>query len=129
MLWTAQDAGTPRVVNVTTTAFSGGTTDRVYTNNHEAGCGFKAMANGATGYAVFEVELGDDATGIVRYGKTCGGTVLAPASRTVTTRSSDGLTWTVTGTTGVHCRKIGKNRTLTEVGTAGPFSATLVATP
>jgi hypothetical protein len=133
MLWTAQDANSaPRVVNVAATSFIGGTTDRIYTNGHESetpqdiGCGFKDMANGATGSAVLEVEL--DADGIVRYGKACDGSAF-PANRVVTTRSADGLSWTVTGTTGKHCKKLGKKGGLSEVGSAGGFQMTLVTLP
>jgi hypothetical protein len=129
MLWTSQYGAPSRVVNVTTTAFNGSTTDRIYTNNHETelpgdpGCGFKDMANGSTGSAVLEAEL--DSQGIVRYGKNCTGAIV-PASKAVTTRSVDGLSWTIAGTSGVHCKKLGKKPALSQVGTAGPFSMQLV---
>ncbi|MFQ5689902.1 MAG: hypothetical protein ACE5HQ_06495 [Gemmatimonadota bacterium] len=127
MLWTSQYDVPTRVVQVTTSAFSGPTSDRIYTNGHEpvtSGCGFKDIAAGGSGTAVLEVEL--DADGIVRYGKACNGDADA-STRVAVTRSSDGLTWTVEGTSGRHCQKLGKKRNipLTEVGTAGPFFMTL----
>ncbi len=131
MLWTSQYDPPMRFVEVETTAGSFRTSDRIYTNNHEtqtendAGCGFKAMANQSTGSAVLEAELDDD--GIVRYGKACDGT-LDEGTQVVTTRSADGLTWTVEGASGVHCQSNGlrgKKAGFNEVGTAGPFFMTL----
>jgi hypothetical protein len=133
-LWTEQDANSaPRAVQVRTTAFTGGTTDRIYTNSHETetaeaiGCGFKQMVPGSTGSAVLEAELtsGGVDYGIVRYGKDCSGAAL-PANRVVTTRSADGMSWTVTGTSGLHCRQTGKKPVLGQVGTAGPFTMILM---
>lgn len=105
--------------------------DRIYTNGHDSetsedlGCGFKDVPNGGTGSAVLEAEL--DADGIVRYGKDCDGNPVA-ATRIGIIRSSDGLTWTVEGTSGVHCQSNGlrgRNSGLVEVGTAGAFFMTL----
>jgi hypothetical protein len=84
------------------------------------------MAHGSTGTAAFEAELVKGATSaaIIRYGKTCSGSADA-ATRVETARSVDGLSWTISGTAGVHCDKNSKNK-LVQVGTAGPFSMTLV---
>jgi hypothetical protein len=112
-------------------AGSGLSDDRLYTNSHDNpggtdACGLAGMVNGSSGSAAFEAELLAGATngGIVRYGKTCSGSADA-TTRVVTTRSSDGLTWTITGTSGVHCEKGPKNK-LVQVGTSGFFSMTLV---
>lgn len=127
MLWTE---GTGRYVNVVTTAFSGTTTDRIYTNTHrlddgaDLPCGLDQMPVGGVGSANFVVELGDG-NDIVRYGTDCSGN---EANRVAVTRSPDGSTWTITGTSGVQCRTTGKGRKATteQVGTAGAFGMTLV---
>lgn len=105
--------------------------DRLYTNSHtnpggNNACGLAGMANGSSGSAAFEAELlaGAGNAAIIRYGKTCSGSSDA-ATRVVTTRSVDGLTWTISGTSGVHCDKNSKNK-LVQVGTTGSFSITLV---
>ncbi len=123
-----------RFVKVTTTAGSFDTKDRIYTNNHDNSCAFAGMANGSTGSAVLEAELNTDGIddGIVRYGKNCDGVADAnDPTRVVTTRSDDGLSWTITGISGVHCKNVsgnkGKKGGLVPVGTAGPFSMTLEA--
>jgi hypothetical protein len=104
--------------------------DRLYTNSHTNpggtnGCGLSGMANGSTGSAAFEAELlaGPTNVDIIRYGKACTGSAVS-GTRVTTTRSSDGDTWTISGTSGVYCTKSGK--TLTQSGTTGPFSMTLV---
>lgn len=136
MLWTRQDeTPPPRPVLVTTTAFDGSTTDRIFTNGHtsesgtDVGCGFKDIANGATESAVFEAELNvldRDPYEVLRYGKDCAGNPV-PATRVDITRSADGLSWTVTGTTGRHCKALGKKSIVTQIGTAGAFEMTLTA--
>ena len=130
MLWTSQYGATRRLVNVTTTAGTFPTKDRIYTNNHENSCGLGGMAFGITGSAVLEAELNDPDgvdNGIVRYGKDCSGAVLS-GNKVVTTRSTDGNTWTISGTSGIHCRQPEgqKKPGFAQVGTAGPFSMTLV---
>jgi len=133
MLWTSQYGEPSRAVLVTTTAFNGSTTDRIFTNNHDnspdgnSACGLGGMAIGSTGSAVLEAELnsGGIDNGIVRYGKDCDGN---DVNRVTTTRPIAGV-WTITGSSGVHCvsngRK-GKNAGFDQVGTAGPFSMTLL---
>lgn len=133
MLWTSQYGDPTRFVTVSTTEpFEGPTSDRIYTNGHDSetaqdlGCGLKDIAHGGAGSAVLEVEL--DAEGIVRYGKDCDGSPVG-STRIDITRSGDGLSWTVEGSTGVHCRSNGlrgKNAAMVPVGTTGPFSMTLV---
>lgn len=115
----------------TSTAGSGLSNDRLYTNTHDNpggnnACGLAGMTNGSSGSAAFEAELqaGSTSSAIIRYGKTCGGAA-DNATRVTTTRSSDGNTWTISGTGGVHCDKV-SGKKLTQVGTAGPFSMTLV---
>lgn len=117
----------------TSSAGSGLSNDRLYTNSHSNpggsnACGLAGMVNGSTGSAVLEAELQAGATSaaIIRYGKTCSGGADA-ATRVATTRSADGLSWTITGTAGVHCDKNNRNK-LVQVGTAGPFSMTLLKT-
>lgn len=114
----------------TASSASGLSNDRLYTNSHtnpggNNACGLAGMANGSTGSAVFEAELLAGATNIdvIRYGKACNGSAVS-GTRVTTTRSSDGNTWTIAGTSGVYCTKSGKN--LIQSGTAGPFSMTLV---
>jgi len=146
MLWTSQYGAPTRHVLVTVTPddpenaspITIETTDRIYTNGHETeddqkdnGCGFLQMAFEQTdGSAVLEAEL--DEEGIVRWGKHCDGSPNV-GTRVTTTRSPDpGNTWTISGTVGVHCKagpKVRGRRTLTKVGTAGPFFMTLVAPP
>lgn len=112
------------------TAGSGLSDDRLYTNSHtnpggSNACGLDGLPAGGTGSAVLEAELAAGATGaaIIRYGKTCGGSADA-ATRVTTMRSADGNTWTITGTAGVHCDRNSRNK-LVQVGTAGPFSMVL----
>jgi len=132
-------ADNPRFVRVTTTVFDGVTRNRIFTNNHtnpggDDSLGLLGMVAGSTGSAVFEAELFDSSTEpyeVVRYGKDCSGTgsgggVVVPATKAITTRSTDGRTWTITGTSGVHCKQVGKKPGLSQVGTAGAFSMTLV---
>jgi len=132
MLWTSQYDDPIRWVNVSTLEpFDGPTTDRIYTNSHipvTDGCGFKDIGPGLTGTAVLEVEL--DADGIVRYGEPCNED--SPASTRVTVIRSSDVSWTVEGTSGVHCRSNGlrgKKAQLDHVGTAGPFFMTLQPPP
>lgn len=137
MFWLG--AGSPRFVKIKTTAFDGVTRNRIFTNNHsnpggDDSFGLLGMVNGSSGSAVFEAELNVSSTApyeVLRYGKDCSGTgsgggVVVPANKVVTTRSADGRTWTITGLNGVHCKKVGKKPGLSLVGTAGPFSMTLV---
>ena len=92
------------------------------------------MVLGSTGSAVFEAELFVSLTDpyeAVRYGKDCSGTgsgggTVVPANKAITTRSADGRTWTITGSAGVHCKQLKKKPGLSQVGTAGAFSMTLV---
>lgn len=47
--------------------------------------------------------------------------------KVVTTRSADGTTWTITAVVdGVHCKQVDKKPDLSQIGTAGLFSVTLV---
>lgn len=130
-----------RFVEVATTAGTFQTQDRIYTNTHNndgdpelEACGLDGIPDGlqpgATGDAAFEVELDDPDgvdNGIVRYGKDCNGAIVS-ANKVVTTRSINGNTWTISGISGVHCRQPAgqKKPGLAPVGTAGPFSMTLV---
>lgn len=131
MFWLGSD--NPRSVRVTTSAFDGQTRDRIFTNNHtnpggDDSFGLLGMVEGSTGSAVVEAELNvqdNDPYVVLRYGKDCSGNVVSGA-KAVTTRSTDGRTWTITGSNGVHCQKLGKKPALSQVGTAGPFSMTLV---
>lgn len=115
----------------TSSAGSGLSDDRLYTNTHDNpggnnACGLFGMANGSTGTAVFEAELlaGATSSAILRYGKSCSGSAVG-GERVTTTRSADGNTWTISGTSGVHCDK-SSGKKLVQVGTAGGFSMTLV---
>jgi hypothetical protein len=114
----------------TSSAASGQSNDRLYTNSHinpggTNACGLAGMAPGSTGSSVFEAELlaGAQNTDVIRYGKSCSGAAVS-GTRVTTTLSADGNTWTISGTSGVHCVKSGKK--LTEAGTTGGFSMTLV---
>jgi len=140
MFWLG--ASNVRSVLYTTTAASGGTRDRIFTNNHtnpggDDSFGLLGMTNGSTGNAVVEIELNlsdNDPYDVLRYGKDCSGTgggggSIVPAAKAIVTRSDDGTTWTITGNTGVHCKKLGKKPGLTQIGTAGPFGMTLVQEP
>jgi hypothetical protein len=138
MFWLGEN--NPRFVSVTTTGpFNGGTRNRIFTNNHtnpggDNASGLLGMVEGSSGTAVLEAELhvqSSDPYQVVRYGKDCGGTgsgggAVVAATKVGTTRLGDGRTWTITGTSGVHCKQVGKKPGLTQVGTAGPFSMTLV---
>lgn len=133
-------AGSPRFVKVKTTAFDGVTRNRIFTNNHsnpgggDDSFGLLGMVEGSTGSAVFEAELHVSSTApyeVLRYGKDCSGTgsgggVVVPANKVITTRSADGRTWTIAGSNGVHCKQVAKKPGLSQVGTAGSFSMTLV---
>jgi hypothetical protein len=130
ILWPAANRDDSRWVNVTTTEGAFEATRRIFTNNHvnpggDNACGLIGMTNGSTGSAVLEAELDED--GIVRYGKNCDGSL--NMSPVVTTRSLGGDSWTITGASGIHCQSNGlkgKKKKLVEVGTAGPFSMSLV---
>lgn len=130
-LHTSQYGPTNRFVNVTTSAGTVSTKDRIFTNNHDNpggddACGFKGMV-APTGSAVLEVELNlddSDPYDVVRWGKDCDGDPL-PDNRVDT--AFDGVgTWTIMGGSGVHCKQLGKKPALTPVGTAGPVDMTLV---
>jgi len=129
MFWPSQNGVPDREVEVTTTAFSDPTTDRIFTNSHvnpsgDNACGLAGMVDGS-GSAVLEVEL--DSDGIVRYGKLCNGDP-DDGNRVTTFRS--GNTWTISGSSGRHCQNLSKRKgkpSLSQVGTAGEFSMTLVA--
>ncbi len=131
MFWLSSN-GSPRTVRVTTTAFDGVTTDRIYTNAHtnpggDDASGLLGVAKGGYGTAAVEVEL--DTQGIVRYGRDCSGTFgnVVAATKAAVTRSLDGRTWVITGTTGVHCKPTTKGKPgFFQAGTAGPFQMTLV---
>jgi hypothetical protein len=138
MLWTSQ-YGTPaaRLVRVATTAVDGFTDDRIFSRSHnnpggDNSRGFLGMVNGSVGDAVFVAELNLDPNDLyeaVYWGQDCSGVVI-PSQKVVTTRSADGNTWTATGTTGVHCKRLRKrDKVLTQIGTAGPFSMTMVHNP
>lgn len=136
--WLGED--NPRFVRVTSTAFDGLTRRRIFTNNHtnpggDDSLGLRGMVSGSTGSAVFEAELhvrSNDPYEVIRYGKDCSGTgssggTVVPATKAITTRSADGRTWTITGSAGVHCKQVAKKPGLSQVGTAGAFSMTLVS--
>lgn len=130
MFWL--NTGHPRAVLVRTTAFDGLTRDRIFTNTHvnpggDNSFGLLGMVAGTSGTAVFEAELniGLEPVRVVRYGKDCKGATIA-GNRVVTTRSADGRTWTIVGTNGVDCQASSRKPGMTQVGTAGPFSMTLV---
>jgi hypothetical protein len=115
----------------TASAASGLSNDRLYTNSHtnpggDSGCGLAGMAAPSTGSAVFEAELlaGAGNLDIIRYGKDCSGSAVS-GTRVTTTLSADGNTWTISGTSGVYCTKL-SGKKLTQSGTTGPFSMTLV---
>lgn len=136
MLWPSQYGTTSRFVIVTTATSSYATTDRIYTNNHDADgdgvedpCGLVSIPAGGSGLSVLQAE--GDANGIVNYGKTCDGSVVdIPGSneKVDISRSADGQSWTITGAHGVHCLTSGKgkNKTVTETPVGG-FSMTLSA--
>lgn len=131
LMLTLQSAPTRRYSWTASTA-SGLSDDRLYTNSHanpggNDGCGLVGMANGSTGSAVLEAELlaGGSNIDVIRYGKNCSGGAVS-GTRVTTTRSSDGSTWTIAGTSGVYCTKVSGNK-LTQSGTTGPFSMTLVS--
>lgn len=138
MLWPSQGGSTSRFVNVTSSENGGTTfqtTDRIYTNGHDTGdgaedaCGLIDIAPSGAGTAVLEAEL--DADGIVRYGKDCTGDpveISGVNERVDITRSADGLSWAITGASGVHCRSNGlkgRRAGFVEVGGVGAFSMTL----
>ncbi|MBM4188054.1 MAG: hypothetical protein FJ206_12180 [Gemmatimonadetes bacterium] len=130
MFWL--NTGHARAVRVRTTAFDGETRDRIFTNTHvnpggDNSFGLLGMVPGTSGTAVLEAELniGLEPVRVVRYGKDCKGATIS-GNRVVTTRSLDGRTWTIVGSGGVDCQQGSKKPGLAQVGTAGPFSMTLV---
>jgi len=131
LMLTVQQSATRRIGWVST-AGTGLSDDRLYTNTHDNpggdnACGLAGMANGSSGTAAFEFELLAGSTNskkIIRYGKSCSGSAVS-SERVTTTLSADGTTWTITGASGVHCDNGAKNK-MVQVGTAGPFSMTLV---
>jgi hypothetical protein len=129
LILTLQNAPTRRYAWTASSA-SGLSDDRLYTNSHtnpggNNSCGLAGMANGSTGSSVFEAELlaGASNIDVIRYGKTCSGAADA-ATRVTTTRSADGNTWTISGSSGRYCTKLSSNK-LQQSGTTGAFSMTL----
>jgi hypothetical protein len=127
LMFNVQSSSPARTVRVTTSAGTAAQSTRIYTNNHEQGCGLSGM--GAGGFAVLEVEWADPSNRYsLRYGKSCTG-VVAAAGRIVTARS--GSVWTLSSTAsagGILCsgRLTGKPNWTTVVGvTAGAFTMTL----
>jgi hypothetical protein len=122
----------PRVIGYASSAGSGNSNDRLYTNSHtnpggSNACGFgpTGLPVGATGSAVLEFELSTALKAeVIRYGKNCGGS--AVAGTRVTTTHPDNDTWTIAGTSGVHCRPKAKGNGMDQIGTTGAFSMTLV---
>jgi hypothetical protein len=136
MFWLGE--GNPRAVRVKTTAFDGETRRRVFTNNHtnpggDNAMGFLGLGFGSSGTAVFEVELfnkSNEPYNVLRYGKDCAGTGsgggnVVNATKVTIARSLDGNTWTITGSSGVHCKQVTKKPGLSQIGTAGAFEITL----
>ena len=122
-----------RRIGYSTTASTGGSglsNNRLYTNSHtnpggNNACGLDGMVIGSTGSAAVGFELAQgNRMDIIHYGKLCNGS--ADASTRVTTTHADANTWTISGTSGRHCRATGQGNTYAQVGTAGPFELTLV---
>jgi hypothetical protein len=134
-------SGNSRAVLFTTSYSGGETRDRIYTNNHtnpggDDSFGLLGMLAGSSGTAVFEVELNlsdNDPYEVLRYGKDCtgkgsGGGNVVEGTKVATVRLGE-RNWTITGTSGVHCKQLGKKPGLSEVGTAEAFSMTLYWRP
>ena len=126
-------SGTSRRFGYSTTAGSGLSDDRLYTNTHSNpggndACGLYGMVVGSTGSAVFEAELrsgiGED---VIRYGKGCDGVVVT-ATKATTTHATDD-TWTITGASGVVCRPKSRGNGYNQVGTSGVFEISLLRVP
>jgi hypothetical protein len=122
----------PRVIGYASTAGSGNSNDRLYTNSHTnpggnnaCGLGPTGLPVAATGSAVLEFELSTaQKAEWIRYGKNCSGS--AVSGTRVTTTHPDVNTWTISGSSGVHCRPKTKGNGLDQIGTTGAFSMTLV---
>jgi hypothetical protein len=129
LLLMVQESATRRI-GYSTSVGSGLSDDRLYTNSHTNpggtnACGLDGMLVGSTGSAVVSFELAQgNRQDIVHYGKLCSGS--ADAATRVTTTHGDANSWTITGTSGRHCRANAKGNGYSQVGTAGAFSLTLV---
>lgn len=122
-----------RRIGYSTTASTGGSglsDNRLFTNSHtnpggNNACGLDGMVVASTGSAAVGFELAQgNRRDIIHYGKLCNGS--ADASTRVTTTHADANTWTISGTSGRHCRATGQGNSYGQVGTAGPFQMTLV---
>ena len=129
LMLSVQQSATRRI-GYTTSAANGQSDDRLYTNSHtnpggNNACGLDGMVVGSSGSAVVSFELWQGTReDIVHFGKLCSGS--ADASTRVTTAHPDANTWTITGTSGRHCRANAQGKSYSQVGTAGPFEMTLV---
>ncbi|MEN8182535.1 MAG: hypothetical protein ABFS46_08375 [Myxococcota bacterium] len=114
-----------RFVQVTAVGFNGLAKTRTFTNNGPTSDGLRGMSAGDSGSAVLESEWRDgDFFYSLRYGKDCLGNVAG--LKAGVSLSADGSTWTVTGVSGVLCRKKQKGKPgLAEVGSGGAFVMTL----
>ena len=122
---------TARTIGWSTTASSGQSNDRLYTNSHtnpggDNACGLFGMVVGSTGSAALGFELRQEPprADIIHYGKNCNGS--ANSSTRVTTTHPDANTWVITGTSGAHCRPRPTGNQIDQVAVAGPFQMTLV---
>jgi hypothetical protein len=129
LMLTVQET-TARTIGWSTSASTGQSNDRLYTNSHtnpggDNACGLFGMVVGSTGSAALGFELWQgNREDIIHFGKSCSGS--ADASTRVTTAHPDANTWTITGTSGRHCRANTQGNGYSQVGTAGPFQLTLV---
>jgi len=117
-----------RLVSVSTTAFGGLATTRIYTNNGPTADGLRGLTTGS-GTAVLEAEWRADGMFYsLRYGKDCnGGTVGLEGDKVRVDVTTPG--WTITGEegAGILCSRRAKgNKQLNPAGSGGAFEMTLV---
>jgi hypothetical protein len=124
-----QSSNPARTVIVTTSPTgSAAQSTRIYTNNHEQGCGLSGMASTSTGWAVLEVEWADASNRYsLRYGKNCAGAVASTPNRITTARSGNVWTLNQGAAAGILCsgRLTGQPNWAPTGGTAGAFTMTL----
>lgn len=129
LMFNVQSSNPARTVTVTTSVGSAPRSTRIFTNNHEQGCGLSGMNASSTGTAVLEVEWADASNRYtLRYGKNCVTTFgqVVTANKINTARNAN--VWTLTGDAleGILCRgKLSGQPNWTAVGTGGAFTMTL----
>jgi hypothetical protein len=130
LMFNVQSTNPARTVTVTTSQGSAPRSTRIFTNNHEQGCGLSGMGTSSTGTAVLEVEWADASNRYtLRYGKNCVGTFgqVVVANKINTARSANVFALTGDAGEGVLCRgRLTGQPNWSQAGTAGAFTMTLL---